>query len=310
MMTIERLRSTIFLIAGAALAGACLASAAEHDADVRAWQQERIDALTAPTSYLSIIDLHWLSQGTTTIGSDDGADIRLPADAPASVGVFDFDGETVTLRVTHAAGVTIDDLPVGGAVVMEDDTSEAPVTARVDRYSWTIIERNGRHAVRIRDHEHPILDNFGPLPYYPISEDFRVEGRLKRYEEPKVVRVGTVIEGLGWEPLSPGVVEFTLDGETFSLEAYASTNDRLFFVFGDRTNRDETYPAGRFLYADDPGDGDVTVLDFNKAYSPPCAFNDFSTCPVATPRNRLPIAIPAGERYDKSFAPPTSVTSR
>ena len=68
-------------------------------------------------------------------------------------------------------------------------------------------------------------------------------------------------------------------------------------MFGDRTSGNETYPAGRFLYADAPDEHGRTVLDFNRAYNPPCAFNDFSTCPVATPRNRLRVAVNAGEKY-------------
>ena len=120
--------------------------------------------------------------------------------------------------------------------------------------------------------------------------------RLKRYAEPRKVSVGTVIDGLPYEPESPGVVEFELDGRTFELEAYTS-GDRLFFVFGDRTSGRETYGAGRFLYSQAPGEDDLTVLDFNQSYNPPCAFNDFSTCPVASPRNRLDIRVEAGERY-------------
>jgi uncharacterized protein (DUF1684 family) len=73
----------------------------------------------------------------------------------------------------------------------------------------------------------------------------------------------------------------------------------LFFVFGDRTNGRETYPAGRFLYAALPEEGDQIILDFNRSYSPPCAFNDFSTCPVASSRNRLPVAVAAGELFNR-----------
>jgi uncharacterized protein (DUF1684 family) len=107
----------------------------------------------------------------------------------------------------------------------------------------------------------------------------------------------TVIEGLDWNPESPGVAVFEKDGETHRLEAYIS-EEKLFFVFGDRTNGKETYPAGRFLYAAMPGKDGRLVLDFNRAYSPPCAFNDFATCPVASPRNRLSIRVPAGELFD------------
>ena len=87
---------------------------------------------------------------------------------------------------------------------------------------------------------------------------------------------------------------------SYELEAYL-VGDSLFFVFGDLTNRGETYGAGRFLYAELPGEDGKTVLDFNKSYSPPCAFNDFSTCPVASPRNRLKVRIEAGEKFDPAL---------
>jgi uncharacterized protein (DUF1684 family) len=156
--------------------------------------------------------------------------------------------------------------------------------------------------VRLRDFQNPVLTSFPPLQYFPISEGYRVEGKLIPYGEPKIAQVDTVIPGLGWEPESPGVVEFEIDGKRFELEAYTS-GDELFFVFGDTTNGRSTYPAGRFLYADAPDSNGLTILDFNKAYSPPCAFNDFSTCPVATPRNRLKVAIDAGEKFDPMKQP-------
>jgi uncharacterized protein (DUF1684 family) len=109
-----------------------------------------------------------------------------------------------------------------------------------------------------------------------------------------------VIEGFQQFPVAPGTATFVIDGVEYELEPQLS-GDKLFFVFGDQTNRDETYGAGRYLYADMPGDDGTFILDFNKAKSPPCAFNDFSTCPVASPRNRLPIRIEAGEKYDEAL---------
>ena len=53
-----------------------------------------------------------------------------------------------------------------------------------------------------------------------------------------------------------------------------------------RTSGKETYGAGRFMYVPLPVNGKVP-LDFNKAYNPPCAFNDFATCPLPPPQNRL-----------------------
>jgi len=111
------------------------------------------------------------------------------------------------------------------------------------------------------------------------------------------VAVDTVIEGFQQYPVAPGIVSFEMNGQRFELEPTIS-GEKLFFVFGDETNRDETYGAGRFVYADSPGEDGKLVLDFNKSYSPPCAFNDFSTCPVASPRNRIPLRIEAGERFE------------
>ena len=71
--------------------------------------------------------------------------------------------------------------------------------------------------------------------------------------------------------------------------------NRLFFVFRDGTSGKETYEAARFLYSDLRDDG-TTVLDFNQAYNPPCAFNPYTTCPIPLPENRLKVRIPAGEK--------------
>ena len=71
--------------------------------------------------------------------------------------------------------------------------------------------------------------------------------------------------------------------------------NRLYFIFRDGTSGKETYETARFLYSDLRSDG-TTVLDFNQAYNPPCAFNPFTTCPLPLPENRLTVRILAGEK--------------
>ena len=203
------------------------------------------------------------------------------------------------MTVQNGVDVRSEDRPIE-SLFIADDKSEKPVMVTHMSLAWSAIERVGKYAVRLRDFSHPFVANFGPLPYFDIDASLRVPATLHRYNEPKVANVSTVIEGLGYHPTTPGVVRFEIDGTSYELEAYES-GDRLFFVFGDGTNRDDTYGAGRFLYAAAPGEDGETVMDFNKAYSPPCAFNDFSTCPVASPRNRMPIRVEAGEKYDPSL---------
>ena len=108
---------------------------------------------------------------------------------------------------------------------------------------------------------------------------WRVEARFSAYEEPRRPMLTTVVEELGWNPTAPGTLEFELDSDALSLEAYDS-GDSFFLIFADLTTGETTYPSGRYLYADEPGPDGTTILDFNKAHSPPCAFTSFATCPL------------------------------
>lgn len=273
--------------------------ATSYEQQVLEWREGRLAALKEPSGYLNQVGLFWLDVGEHSFGSGPGSDVRFPATAAAEIGLFVVDEDGVRMRVNSGVEVFSDDQLVQ-SLLIADDTTEAPVQVSHGSVAWSAIKRDGRFAVRVRDFEHPFVETFGPLPYFPIDASLRVPATLQRYEEPRIANVGTVIEGLGYYPESPGMVEFEIDGQRFALEAYAS-GERLFFVFGDATNRDDTYGAGRFLYADVPDAAGNTVMDFNLSYSPPCAFNDFSTCPVASPRNRLPIRVEAGEKYDPAL---------
>ena len=125
------------------------------------------------------------------------------------------------------------------------------------------------------------------------------------YEHPRQVAVPNV---LGQAPgiQSPGYLTFTLDGRAWRLEPVYETDEHtdLFLIFKDLTSRDSTYPAGRFLHAPLPQNGYVMV-DFDKAYNPPCAFTNFATCPLPTKQNRLPLRIDAGELAYHAAASPT-----
>ena len=281
---------------------AALASAAATDTYERYvldWRAERVQKLKAESGYLNLVGLFWLKPGTVTFGRSADNDLVFPGASSSRLGRFVVDTDGVTMHVAEGASVTADEEPVS-VIRLDDDSTESPVTVEHGSLAWGVILRQGRFAVRLRDYRNPVLESFPELDYYDIDTDYVVRAKLIPFDEPRVLSVGTVIEGLGWEPSSPGVVEFQLGGETHTLEAY-EVSGQLFFVFGDGTNGRETYPAGRFLYAAMPDAEGMTWLDFNLSYSPPCAVNDFSTCPVASPRNRLATRIEAGEKYDKAL---------
>jgi uncharacterized protein (DUF1684 family) len=273
--------------------------AAAHTQEVLDWRVWRIEQLKMPSGYLNQIGLYWTEPGTYSFGSAKSNDIVFGGNAAPEIGEFTVDTDGVSMMILPGVDVRSDGQSIKEMAIPADTTGqEVVVTHR--SVAWTVVERVGRFGIRLRDFEHPFVESFGPLPYFDIDPSLRVQATLRRYDEPKIANVGTVIEGLGYHPESPGLVEFEIDGETYELEAYTS-GEKLFYVFGDQTNRDDTYGAGRFLYSTAPGEDGVTVLDFNKSYSPPCAFNDFSTCPVASPRNRLPTRIEAGEKFHVSF---------
>jgi len=268
---------------------------AAYIAEIEAWRVGRLERLRAADGYLNLAGLFWLSDITSRFGSADDNDLVFPPAAAAHIGEFEMVDNGVLMTVLPEADVRLDGEPVA-SILMHDDTTGTPVTVTSGSLAWVVISRAGMIGVRLRDFNHPALDALPPIPHFDIDADWRVEGVLKLFDAPRVMNVGTVIEGLGYNPESPGVVAFEIDGESYELEAYSS-GERLFFVFGDRTSGRDTYGAGRFVYAARPGEDGKTVLDFNKAYNPPCAFGDFSTCPVASPQNRLPIRVEAGEKF-------------
>lgn len=267
-----------------------------YEAEITEWRTGRLERLLKPTGYLTQIGLYWLEDGSYSMGSSPGNHIVLPGTAAAHVGNLVVADGVVSMTVAPNVDVLDGEKPVGD-IVMPADTSGDTMVLSHGSIAWSIIERAGELAVRVRDFEHPFAKTFGPLPYYAIDPEYRVSARLHRYDEPRTVAVDTVIEGFQQFPTAPGIARFAINGQEYELEP-TNSGDELFFVFGDDTNRDETYGAGRFVYADMPKEDGEFILDFNKSYSPPCAFNDFSTCPVASPRNRLPVRIEAGERFE------------
>ena len=292
----------LVLLAGISTGEADAADAADASGYARSianWQQQREASLKGRDGWLNLAGLHWLEAGTASIGSSLGNDIVVAkASVPPRLGMFVREGDEVGFRAESGVEVFSD-----GALVtrvrMLDDAASEPTTLTHGTLSWHIIRRMQRFGVRVRDYEHPALGAFAGLEFYAADPAYRVQARFNAYAQPRKPVLTTVVEALGWNPTAPGTLEFELGGEALSLEAYES-GDRLFLIFADLTTGETTYPSGRYLYADKPGADAISVLDFNKAYSPPCAYTDFATCPLPTRRNRMAVAIEAGEKYARS----------
>lgn len=260
--------------------------------EIEQWRREREERLKAEGGWLSVAGLFWLKEGANRFGADPSNEIVLSAgSAPARAGVFEFHSGRTVLRVENGAKVTLDGRPVA-MLEMHPDTAGAPEVIALGDLTMHVIERNGRFAIRLKDNNSKFRREFAGLRWFPIKPEYRLVAKFVAYDPPKTLAIPTVLGDVEQLP-SPGYVAFTLNDREYRLDPVVD-EDELFFIFRDLTSGKGTYGAGRFLNAEPPRAGAV-ILDFNKSYSPPCAFTPFATCPLPPRQNSLPLRIEAGE---------------
>jgi len=272
------------------------ATNADYRGEIEKWRQQREARLKAEDGWLAVAGLFWLDEGVNRFGSDPGNSIALPAGAaPPVAGAFELRQDKVSVRVDPGVTVTVAGKPVAVMELRSDDPGP-PDVLKIGRLSLHLIARGGRYGIRMKDPESETRRSFAGLRWFPVRDDMRVDARFVPWPSPRTIPIPNVLGQVNDLP-SPGYAEFTVAGRTLRLEPVIEEPgaQELFFIFRDETAGKETYPAGRFLYAPMPKDGTV-VLDFNKAYSPPCAFTAYATCPLPPPQNRLPLRIEAGEK--------------
>jgi len=249
--------------------------------------------------WVSIAGLHMLKPGANTAGSASTNTIVLPASTPPSIGVFTLQGDRVRFDPAQDAAVRLNEKPVTRSIWMRDDSQRNPEELVIGNIRIVVHKTGARHAIRVRDPDGPLAKGFAGFSWFPIDARYRVLGRFIRDPQPRRVKVVNTYGDVD-EYTTEGVVEFSFDGQTLRLRPFTTRPKRLYFVFRDASSGQETYETARFLYAD-LGDDGKTVLDFNEAYNPPCAFNPLTTCPVPLRENHLPVKVLAGE---KAYAGP------
>jgi uncharacterized protein (DUF1684 family) len=272
--------------------------ASAYDAEIGKWRAERVDRLKAPGGWLSLIGLHWLKDGRNTVGAAKTNDIVLAA-GPANMGTVTLDKGKLTFESDPHDGAT-NPVTVDGKHVkktaLKDDASGEPTVVQAGSVSFYVIDRNGKKGLRVKDTNAKARSGFTGIDYYPIDPNWRVEAKFTPFNPPHTLEIPNVIGQVDRMPV-PGKVEFERDGKKYTLLPVLEEPDakELWYIFADKTSAKETYGGGRFLYSEMPKDGKV-IVDFNKAYNPPCAFSPHATCPLAPTENRLAIPVTAGEK--------------
>lgn len=267
----------------------------DHRAEVERWRKDREARLRAEDGWLSVAGLFWLEEGENACGSRPGSRILLPKGAPEKAGAFVRHGREVSVRIEPGVPASLGGKPLTSSV-LRSDRSGGPDVVRMGSLSLSVIERGGEIGVRLKDNDSPARRDFKGLSWFPVDQGYRVVARFVPNPPGATLAITNVLGQTERLP-SPGEAVFRVGGRELRLSPVLEEPDakELFFIFRDQTAARETYGAGRYLYAELPRDGTL-VLDFNKAYSPPCAFTRYATCPLPPKRNRLPVRIEAGEK--------------
>jgi uncharacterized protein len=268
---------------------------AEYEQSWQKWKAKRVDDLKE--NWLPLAGLFWLKPGANSFGSAVDNAIVFPK-GPAHAGEFDLQGKDVTAKLftdLHAtiAGKTFE------SAKLEPDVSGHTTVVEMGSLRFHVIVRGERVGIRLKDLESPAAAQFKGMIFFPLDLNYRVTAKWEPADGKKTVDVPNVLGDLSHVPVL-GTAVFTIDGQERRLTAWEGDPAKgMEIVFNDLTAKTDTYPGGRFLDTDAVVNGTV-VLDFNRAYNPPCAVTPYATCPLAPKENRLVVAIPAGEKFDKA----------
>jgi uncharacterized protein (DUF1684 family) len=260
-----------------------------HVAEVEAWRDWRYASLQRDQGWLTLAGLDWLKPGPNRVGSAPDVDVVLPR-GPTLAGTILVGPDGVTASgVWLHEGRPVRDLP------LIDDEEGDPTLLELDDLRICLIQRGGRRALRTWDLDAPARTRFTGIDYWPVDPAWRLSARLEPTPG-RTVEVPDVLGTVEPEP-SPGDVAFEVGGITHRLQAVPGGHaGELWLIFADATNGHETYGGGRFLYTEAPAADGRVVVDFNRAYNPPCVFSRYATCPLPWAENRLGLRIEAGER--------------
>lgn len=263
---------------------------------VEDWRKKAEEGLRRDNGWLTLAGRYPLKPGENRFGTAPTNDIVFPPGlGPAGMGSLYVEPGKVTLKlVPGLKGVN------NGLELTEKEMGTNPENrdwVQVGRASFHIIERDGRYILRLADKESQVRKNFQGRVWYPVNDNYRVWATYKPYDPIHKVKIVNVIDEVSDEPV-PGYVEFDVGGRAHRLDVIGDDSDGLFFVFRDPTAGDTTYGSGRFLHVSPkPKAGERFQMDLNRAYNPPCAFSEFTTCPLPPKQNILNVRIEAGEKY-------------
>lgn len=271
----------------------------EYIKSVQDWQGKRLESLKSENGWLNLVGLHWLNDGQNPFGSSEANNIIFPENAPDFIGTIILYKGNLSIAINEDIEVFINDSLLKESNILTDADKET-TKFRMGNFRWYIIKRGDRYGIRLRDLESPLINKITELPSFPIDSKWRINAKFEKFETPKEIAVPNVLGNTEFEQCY-GLLKFKIGETEHSLMPLGNGTSSFFVIFADETSAEETYGAGRFLSVEKPDKNGNTIIDFNKATNPPCAFTDYATCPLPPRENVLPIKILAGEKINEHF---------
>jgi uncharacterized protein (DUF1684 family) len=258
-------------------------------AQLAEFRDGRARAVVGPRGNLALVNTQWIT-GDPMGGQPVWGVPGLWAPLPTGV-------SGLSLTAAASEGIIVDGDVVDGSVLVAGLDAVHPSSIRFsDTLTGTVIAgEDGGYALRVWDAASEGIRDFGRIEAFPYTADWVVEATFTPISGQGEVSIAHLQdEGRTRRRALPGEITFTRDGIDYSLAAFED-GPSLLIVFADATNGVSTYSVGRFLRVLPEDDGTI-LLDFNRAYLPPCAFSYNFNCPIPPAQNRLTIPIEAGER--------------
>ena len=261
--------------------------------EIKRWKEKRLERLKSANGWLNLAGLFWLEEGANTIGSDSSNSIIYPENAPSRLGTYILKFGQVSFIPESGSEVLMDGKTIEELEIETDKTGK-PTLLESGSLAWFIIERGDQFGIRLRDHDHPAINQLTHIESYPADPAWKIDAVFEEYVEPRELLIPTII-GTVEKNMCPGILRFSVNG--IQQEFYpVAAGKKLFVIFADGTSALETYGGGRFLYLNRPDKQGMVTIDFNKAFNPPCAFTAYATCPLPPRENFLTVRIEAGEK--------------
>jgi len=271
-------------------------SSATYTASIKHFDSLRVKALTEQNGWLNLAGLYWLKPGDNSFGSASNNTLVFKhKNMPALLGKFKVLGNRVSFEFDKA--VTNFPSDYSEELVLFDPSNKTDTSIYYNQFKWSIIKREDKIGVRFRDLKNPALTAFKGNKRFTIDQKWALAAKLLP-ANPSGLFITNVLGQTTAQDYA-GKISFEYQGKNYVLDAINEGPGDLFVVFGDATNGSTTYHTGRFIYVPRPDSNGNTIIDFNKAFNPPCAYTPYATCPIPPKQNILPFKITAGELSEK-----------